>query len=121
VSSLVHSSTLVTAGIYFLIRYFSSIPFFVLERLAVLAGLTLLVSRVAALAGQDFKKIIALSTLRQLSFMGVILGLGYPKLALFHLITHAIFKSCLFIGAGSYLHLSQSNQDMRRRINSKLR
>jgi len=81
--------------------------------LSIISAFTLILSSVAAIFCQDFKKVIALSTLSQLAFIGVVMSLGIPILAFFHLITHAIFKSCLFIGAGSLLHLAQSNQDIR--------
>jgi NADH:ubiquinone oxidoreductase subunit 5 (subunit L)/multisubunit Na+/H+ antiporter MnhA subunit len=90
-----------------------------LSILAWVSSFTLILSRAAAIFCQDFKKVIALSTLRQLAFMGIVLSLGLPLLAFYHLITHAIFKSCLFMGAGSLLHLAQSNQDIRWRTNYK--
>ena len=120
VSSLVHSSTLVTAGIYILLRYASALTVETLFIFSTISAFTLVISSAAAVFCQDFKKVIALSTLRQLAFMGVVLSIGIPTLAFFHLITHAIFKSCLFIGAGSLLHLAQSNQDIRWRTNYKL-
>jgi len=119
VSSLVHSSTLVTAGIYVLLRYESALRQETFMILSIISAFTLILSSVAAIFCQDFKKVIALSTLSQLAFIGVVMSLGIPILAFFHLITHAIFKSCLFIGAGSLLHLAQSNQDIRWRTNYK--
>lgn len=113
VSSLVHSSTLVTAGVYLLYRYSFCLDSVRLLLLSVISAFTLLISSRAAIFCQDFKKVIALSTLSQLAFIGLTLGLGYSVLAFYHLITHAIFKSSLFMGAGSLLHLAQSNQDMR--------
>jgi NADH:ubiquinone oxidoreductase subunit 5 (subunit L)/multisubunit Na+/H+ antiporter MnhA subunit len=110
---LVHSSTLVTAGVYILLRYESAITQETVFILSVISAFTLLISRAAAIFCQDFKKVIALSTLSQLAFIGMVMSLGIPVLAFFHLITHAMFKSCLFMGAGVLLHLAQSNQDIR--------
>lgn len=115
VSSLVHSSTLVTAGVYlvFQAHLFNGVSSAVFVVLIGLRGLRLLVSSIAALASQDIKKIVALSTLRQIRFIIMALGLGLPAMALFHLITHARFKSCLFLRVGALLHLSASSQETR--------
>lgn len=120
VSSLVHSSTLVTAGIYILLRYTTALTIETLFIFSTISAFTLIISSAAAVFCQDFKKVIALSTLRQLAFIGIALSIALPTLAFFHLVTHAMFKSCLFIGSGSLLHLAQSNQDMRWRTNYKL-
>lgn len=115
VSSLVHSSTLVTAGIYLLIRFYPRLAMFSFFNSYVLyAGLV-----TSALAGlvanyeNDLKKVIALSTLRQLGIMIIIIGLGQPSVAFFHLITHALFKALLFICAGTIIHSNLNNQDLR--------
>lgn len=113
VSSLVHSSTLVTAGVYLILRARVWFHPFLLILLAGIRSFTLLLSRGSALFCLDFKKVIALSTLSQLSFMFVTLAIGLPAIAFFHLITHALFKSSLFIAAGSYIHLTSANQDIR--------
>ncbi|YP_009159625.1 NADH dehydrogenase subunit 5 (mitochondrion) [Amblyomma americanum] len=114
VSSLVHSSTLVTAGVYILIRFnclFKLNTFS--EILMKIALLTMLMAGVNAFFETDFKKIIAFSTLSQLSMMMVILSLGMADMAFFHLIMHAIFKSMLFLCAGFIIHSLNGIQDIR--------
>nr|APX40506.1 NADH dehydrogenase subunit 5 [Labidostomis taxicornis] len=113
VSSLVHSSTLVTAGVYLLIRFnfcFSSGLFYFL---LFLASMTMFMSGLGANYEFDLKKIIALSTLSQLGLMMSILALGDYKLAFFHLLTHALFKALLFMCAGSIIHSFGDTQDIR--------
>nr|APX40350.1 NADH dehydrogenase subunit 5 [Cryptocephalus vittatus] len=113
VSSLVHSSTLVTAGVYLLIRFnfcFSSSMMFVL---LFLSSMTMFMSGVGANYEYDLKKIIALSTLSQLGLMMSILSLGEWRLAFFHLLTHALFKALLFMCAGSIIHSFIDSQDIR--------
>jgi len=115
VSSLVHSSTLVTAGIYLLFRFYDTISQFsiILPFLFYSGVLTCTAAGVSALLEYDFKKIVALSTLRQLGIIIIALGIGQPMLAFFHLITHALFKALLFICAGNIIHCKQNNQDLR--------
>nr|YP_010024755.1 NADH dehydrogenase subunit 5 [Abraximorpha davidii]QOQ35034.1 NADH dehydrogenase subunit 5 [Abraximorpha davidii]UJV31491.1 NADH dehydrogenase subunit 5 [Abraximorpha davidii] len=114
VSALVHSSTLVTAGIYLLIRYNTLlINMFFLKLLLVISGLTMLMAGISANYEFDLKKIIALSTLSQLGLMMSILSMGFPDLAFFHLLTHAMFKALLFMCAGVIIHLMNNNQDIR--------
>ncbi len=115
VSALVHSSTLVTAGVFLLFRFhyfFSSLPWFK-PTLLIIATLTIFIAGMRALAECDIKKIIALSTLRQLGVMMSRLGLGLPILAFFHLLTHALFKALLFLTAGSIIHFHHHSQDLR--------
>nr|UJG45235.1 NADH dehydrogenase subunit 5 [Lepidostoma hirtum] len=114
VSALVHSSTLVTAGVYLLIRFSSMLEgstLFIV--LMILSTLTMFMSGLGACLEMDFKKIIALSTLSQLGLMMMILSLGYSILAFFHLLTHAFFKSLLFLCAGVLIHSFKDNQDIR--------
>nr|WKU84085.1 NADH dehydrogenase subunit 5 [Parhelophilus rex] len=114
VSALVHSSTLVTAGIYLLIRFnFLLEDTFVSQLLLLLAGLTMFMSGLGANFEFDLKKIIALSTLSQLGLMMMILSMGYEKLAFFHLLTHALFKALLFMCAGAIIHNMNNSQDLR--------
>nr|WBV74578.1 NADH dehydrogenase subunit 5 [Timomenus komarovi] len=113
VSSLVHSSTLVTAGVYLMIRFHGALGINVNRSLILLAGLTMLLAGLGANLEMDLKKIIALSTLSQLGLMMTILGMGFPVLAFFHLITHALFKALLFMCAGVYIHVMGNNQDVR--------
>jgi len=114
VSALVHSSTLVTAGVYLLIRFnFLLIDNILGQALLLIAGLTIFISGLGANFEFDLKKIIALSTLRQLGLIIIILSMGFYKLAFFHLLTHAIFKALLFICAGSIIHNILNSQDIR--------
>nr|UWM10847.1 NADH dehydrogenase subunit 5 [Pseudocuneopsis capitata] len=115
VSALVHSSTLVTAGVYIMFRYYWF--FSAMDGLLLLASkvgcLTLLMASLAACFELDVKKLIALSTLGHLGFMVYVLGLGYPVLSFFHMVMHALFKSLLFLCAGYYIHMMSSSQDLR--------
>ena len=113
VSSLVHSSTLVTAGVYILIRLRSllSIPF--RKYLFIIGCLTITMARVRAFFETDIKKIIALSTLRQLGLIITAIGLCSPYLAFFHLLTHAFFKAIMFMAVGNLIHINSSLQDLR--------
>jgi NADH-ubiquinone oxidoreductase chain 5 len=113
VSALVHSSTLVTAGVYVLIR----INIYLVESksaeiLIVVGTLTIMIAGLAAILEIDIKKIIALSTLRQLGIIIIILGAGNPILAYFHLLSHAFFKAILFICAGIIIHNIKDYQDI---------
>nr|CAL18249.1 NADH dehydrogenase subunit 5 [Eoxenos laboulbenei] len=115
VSSLVHSSTLVTAGIYLLIRFFYFLmDFFTNFNLFFyLFLLTMLLSSLSAFMENDLKKIIALSTLSQLSLMFLVLFMGLKEMAFFHLLIHAIFKSLLFMCSGIIIHDYKNFQDIR--------
>nr|ALO77420.1 NADH deshydrogenase subunit 5 [Passalidae sp. GENSP01] len=113
VSSLVHSSTLVTAGIYLLIRFHLGLSLFVLKILLILGLLTMFLAGLSANFEFDLKKIIALSTLSQLGMMVIILSLGSCELAFFHLLVHAIFKALLFMCAGLMIHMFSNFQDIR--------
>nr|YP_010035842.1 NADH dehydrogenase subunit 5 [Acropteris iphiata]QQQ89078.1 NADH dehydrogenase subunit 5 [Acropteris iphiata] len=114
VSALVHSSTLVTAGVYLMIRFnllLSNMFFF--KILLLFSGLTMFMAGISANYEFDLKKIIALSTLSQLGLMMSILSMGLPDLAFFHLLTHAMFKALLFLCAGLIIHLMSDLQDIR--------
>ncbi|YP_004021058.1 NADH dehydrogenase subunit 5 (mitochondrion) [Helicoverpa armigera] len=114
VSALVHSSTLVTAGVYLLIRFnMLLLDTFFLKMLLLLSGLTMFMAGISANYEFDLKKIIALSTLSQLGLMMSILSMGMPDLAFFHLLTHAMFKALLFMCAGVIIHLMNDMQDIR--------
>nr|YP_009919131.1 NADH dehydrogenase subunit 5 [Triatoma mexicana]QMP96763.1 NADH dehydrogenase subunit 5 [Triatoma mexicana] len=113
VSSLVHSSTLVTAGVYLLIRFSDMI--FNLDCFLILAlsMMTMFMAGLGANFEFDLSKIIALSTLSQLGLMMSILFIGYPVLAFLHLLTHAFFKALLFLCAGLMIHCMSDSQDIR--------
>nr|QDH07445.1 NADH dehydrogenase subunit 5 [Pilsbryoconcha exilis] len=115
VSALVHSSTLVTVGVYFLFRHYCLLVSVdgLLSFLSKIGCVTLLMGSLGACAEIDMKKLIALSTLSHLGFMVYILGIGYPIVGFFHLLSHALFKSLLFLCAGSYIHMAGSCQDLR--------
>lgn len=114
VSALVHSSTLVTAGVYLIIRFNKLLIGNELNKiLFFLAVFTMFISGLMANLEVDLKKIIALSTLSQLGLIIIILRLGLEIIAFYHLLVHAIFKSMLFICAGAIIHSMINNQDIR--------
>nr|AJE61793.1 NADH dehydrogenase subunit 5 [Cephus pygmeus] len=114
ISSLVHSSTLVTAGVYLVIRFNSLLMSSGLnEWILILSVLTMFMAGVSANWEYDLKKIIALSTLSQLGLMMAILSLGGVYVAFFHLLTHAMFKALLFMCAGVIIHSMKNFQDIR--------
>nr|YP_010034219.1 NADH dehydrogenase subunit 5 [Monochamus sparsutus]QOW83758.1 NADH dehydrogenase subunit 5 [Monochamus sparsutus] len=113
VSSLVHSSTLVTAGVYLLIRFNFVFSDTIKMWFLLIASLTMFMSGLGANFEFDLKKIIALSTLSQLGLMMSILVLGSYELAFFHLLTHALFKALLFMCAGVIIHSMNNCQDIR--------
>ena len=115
VSALVHSSTLVTAGVFLLYRFHPflySFPNFC-QILLIISSITIFIAGTVALAEQDLKKIVALSTLRQLGVIIARLALKIPNFTLFHLITHALFKALLFVCAGSTINFFGHTQDLR--------
>nr|YP_010944760.1 NADH dehydrogenase subunit 5 [Galiteuthis armata]WMC20858.1 NADH dehydrogenase subunit 5 [Galiteuthis armata] len=115
VSALVHSSTLVTAGVFLFIRFFNYLSnyYWFSSFMVYISILTTIMSGVCALYEYDMKKIIALSTLSQLGVMMMSLGIGLPMLALFHLYTHAMFKALLFMCGGNIIHCFSGKQDVR--------
>nr|UGN61648.1 NADH dehydrogenase subunit 5 [Cryptocercus wolongensis] len=113
VSALVHSSTLVTAGVYLLIRFEIVFMNWLNILLLLISGLTMFMSGLGANFEYDLKKIIALSTLSQLGLMISVLSLGLVSLSFFHLLTHALFKALLFMCAGVVIHFMNDSQDIR--------
>nr|ALN11728.1 NADH dehydrogenase subunit 5 [Linepithema humile] len=114
VSALVHSSTLVTAGVYLMIRFNNLLMKSNLNKfLLFISVLTMFMAGLMANIEFDLKKIIALSTLSQLGLMMMILSMGFSLISFYHLLTHAIFKSLLFMCAGIMIHLMNNNQDIR--------
>ncbi len=115
VSALIHAATMVTAGIFMITRMnfvFELTPA-VLNVIAIIGALTALVAAFIALVQNDIKKVLAYSTVSQLGLMFLALGLGAYEIAVFHVITHAFFKGCLFLGSGSVIHAMGGEQDMR--------
>lgn len=115
VSALVHSSTLVTAGVYLLIRInILLVSTNISTVLIVIGAFTIFIAGCAAILEMDIKKVIALSTLSQLGIIIIIIGAGAPVLAYFHLLSHAFFKAILFICAGIIIHNIKDYQDIRK-------
>nr|UPL65228.1 NADH dehydrogenase subunit 5 [Scantius aegyptius rossii] len=113
VSALVHSSTLVTAGVYLLIRFNSLLGSFNINLLLFISIMTMFMSGLGASFEFDLKKIIALSTLSQLGLMMSVLFIGSYAISFFHLLTHAFFKALLFLCAGLIIHCMNDSQDIR--------
>jgi len=114
VSALVHRRTLVTAGLILLINFYYFLLSGFFSLFIVLFGIfTIFFSSLMSLFEQDIKKVVALSTLSQMGFSTLILGLGMGFFCLFHLIRHAFFKSCLFIQVGFLIYKSMGQQDGR--------
>lgn len=115
VSALIHAATMVTAGVYMIAR--SNIIFtlspIVMQVIAVIGLVTVLIAAATALTQNDIKKVLAYSTVSQLGYMFLGLGVGAFTGALFHVITHAFFKALLFLGAGSVIHAMSGEQDLR--------
>ena len=115
VSALVHSSTLVTAGVYLLIRINILLRNTNISSVLIITGaFTIFIAGCAAMLEMDIKKVIALSTLSQLGIIIIIIGGGAPVLAYFHLLSHAFFKAMLFICAGIIIHNIKDYQDIRK-------
>ena len=113
VSALVHSSTLVTAGVYLLIRFGSFTVGFISIFLFFVSVITMFISGLVAVYEYDLKKVIALSTLSQLGVIMFSISLGLYTVAFFHLIIHALFKAILFLCAGAIIHGVGGSQDIR--------
>jgi NADH-ubiquinone oxidoreductase chain 5 len=115
VSALVHSSTLVTAGVFLLIRFnFLLVNRYFSYILIIIGIFTIILAGAAAINEIDIKKIIALSTLSQLGVIIITLGFQEPVLSFFHLLSHAYFKAILFICAGIIIHNIRDYQDIRK-------
>nr|YP_009711872.1 NADH dehydrogenase subunit 5 [Daphnia laevis]QGA47449.1 NADH dehydrogenase subunit 5 [Daphnia laevis] len=113
VSALVHSSTLVTAGVYLLIRFSYLMGYGCSMSLLFISTMTMFMSGVVAIFEYDLKKVIALSTLSQLGMMMFSISLGLYEVAFFHLLSHALFKALLFLCAGILIHGVGNTQDAR--------
>ncbi len=115
VSALIHAATMVTAGIYLVVRsnFLYSLAPTTLNGILFVGLLTALVAAFIGLRQNDIKKVLAYSTVSQLGFMFVALGTGAYTAAMFHLMTHAFFKALLFLGSGSVIHAMSGEQDIR--------
>jgi len=115
VSALIHAATMVTAGIFMVTRlnFLFDLTPFVQNIIAIVGAVTALVAATIGLVQNDIKKVLAYSTVSQLGLMFLALGLGAYEVAVFHVITHAFFKACLFLGSGSVIHALHGEQDMR--------
>lgn len=116
VSALIHAATMVTAGVFLIIRLsplFDKIPF-ILIIVVLIGSMTAFFSSTIGLAQNDFKKVIAYSTCSQLGYMVLICGFSYYELSLYHLVNHGFFKALLFLSAGSVIHALRDEQDIRR-------
>ena len=115
VSALIHAATMVTAGVYLVVRsnFLYSLAPTTMDGILFIGLLTALVAAFIGLRQNDIKKVLAYSTVSQLGFMFVALGVGAYTTAMFHLMTHAFFKALLFLGSGSVIHAMSGEQDMR--------
>ena len=116
VSALIHAATMVTAGIFMITRlnFLFDLAPQVQNIIAIIGAITALVAATIGLLQNDIKKVLAYSTVSQLGLMFLALGLGAYQVAVFHVITHAFFKACLFLGSGSVIHALHGEQDMRK-------
>jgi NADH-quinone oxidoreductase subunit L len=116
VSALIHAATMVTAGVYMVVR--SNVLYRLSPEammvVAIVGALTALFAATIGLRQFDIKKVLAYSTVSQLGFMFIAVGVGAFSAGIFHLVTHAFFKACLFLGAGSVIHAMSGEQDIRR-------
>jgi NADH-quinone oxidoreductase subunit L len=112
VSALIHAATMVAAGVYMLCRIIFLLDATALEVIAYIGGFTALLAALIAVQQNDIKRILAYSTLSQLGYMVMAVGLAGPTPAMFHLTTHAFFKALLFLGAGSVIHALHEEQDI---------
>jgi NADH-quinone oxidoreductase subunit L len=115
-SALIHAATMVTAGIFMITRlnFLFDLAPEVQSIIAIIGAITALVAATIGLLQNDIKKVLAYSTVSQLGLMFLALGLGAYQVAVFHVITHAFFKACLFLGSGSVIHALHGEQDMRK-------
>lgn len=116
VSALIHAATMVTAGVYMIARLnfiYVQAPM-AMELIAWIGAITALFAATIGLVQTDIKKVLAYSTVSQLGFMFVAMGVGAWTAGIFHLMTHAFFKACLFLGSGSVIHAMGGEQDIRK-------
>ncbi len=113
VSALIHAATMVAAGVYMITRIFGILTADAMLFIAAIGALSAFIPATIAITQNDIKKVLAYSTISQLGYMIMALGVGAYKFAFFHLITHAFFKACLFLGSGSVIHAMHHEQDIR--------
>jgi NADH-quinone oxidoreductase subunit L len=104
VSALIHAATMVAAGVYMVVRIFPILTPGALEIIAVVGGITAIMAAIIAITQNDIKRVLAYSTVSQLGYMIMALGVGAYQAGFFHLTTHAMFKACLFLCSGSVIH-----------------
>ncbi|MDP4196626.1 MAG: NADH-quinone oxidoreductase subunit L, partial [Bacteroidota bacterium] len=114
VSALIHAATMVAAGVYLVARIFVMLTADAMLTIAVIGMITSFIAATIALTQNDIKKVLAYSTVSQLGYMIMALGVGAYSYAFFHLVTHAFFKACLFLGSGSVIHAMHHEQDLRK-------
>jgi NADH-quinone oxidoreductase subunit L len=116
VSALIHAATMVTAGVYMTARlhFLFALAPATLALIAWIGAATALFAAIIALTQNDIKKVLAYSTVSQLGYMFLAVGMGAFSAAIFHVFTHAFFKACLFLGSGSVIHALGGEQDMRK-------
>ncbi len=123
VSALIHAATMVAAGVFLIARVYplmaadqalTQVPLHALTVVAFIGAITALLGAVIAVGQNDIKRVLAFSTVSQLGYMMLALGVGSWVAAIFHLLTHAFFKALLFLGAGSVIHAAHHEQDIRR-------
>lgn len=113
VSALIHAATMVAAGVYLITKIFVILTADAMVVIAVVGGITAFVAATIALTQNDIKKVLAYSTVSQLGYMVLSVGVGAYAFAFFHLVTHAFFKAGLFLGSGSVIHAMHHEQDIR--------
>jgi NADH-quinone oxidoreductase subunit L len=116
VSALIHAATMVTAGVYMIgrLNFLYTLSPQALEIVLTVGALTAILAATIGLVQNDIKKVLAYSTVSQLGYMFMGMGTGAYSAGLVHLLTHAFFKACLFLGAGSVIMAMHHEQDMRR-------
>ena len=115
VSALIHAATMVTAGVYLIVRlnFLFALAPITMGVIAVIGAITALMAATIGITQNDIKKVLAYSTVSQLGFMFLAVGMGAWTSAVFHLVTHAFFKACLFLGSGSVIEACHHDQDIR--------
>jgi len=113
VSALIHAATMVAAGVYLSVRMFPMFTPDALNFIAWTGGITAILGATIAFTKTDIKAVLAYSTISQLGYMIMGVGVGAPWAGMFHLVTHAFFKACLFLGSGSVIHAMHHAQELR--------